>query len=138
MTKRKTAMTKSYLRNKDKVEQQTEKYGKSIHLVNESNNEKDYKANKDDKMDYDDDCNGRLECKNKSVQNCTWKKVEVIHTKDGKDSGLFAMEDIATDDSIIEYMGKIKYKRRENNYVMKINGLNLWINGDEMVDQHNT
>jgi hypothetical protein len=103
-------------------------------LVNESNNEKDYKANKDDKMDYDDDCNGRLECKNKSVQNCTWKKVEVIHTKDGKDSGLFAMEDIATDDSIIEYMGKIKYKRRENNYVMKINGLNLWINGDEMVD----
>jgi hypothetical protein len=28
------------------------------------------KANKDDKMDCDDDCNGRLECKNKRVQKC--------------------------------------------------------------------
>jgi palmitoyltransferase ZDHHC9/14/18 len=28
-------------------------------------------------------------------------------------------------------MGKIEYKRREKNYVMKINGMNLWINGNE-------
>ncbi len=40
------------------------------------------------------------------------------------------MEDIDKDDYVIEYMGKIEYKRRENNYIMKINGMNLWINGD--------
>jgi hypothetical protein len=28
---------------------------------------KDCKANKEDKMDCDDDCNGRLDCKNKRV-----------------------------------------------------------------------
>ncbi len=55
---------------------------------------KDCEANKEDKMDCDDDCNGRLDCKNKRVQKCTWKKVEVRQTKDGKGSGLFAMEDI--------------------------------------------
>ena len=33
--------------------------------------------------------------------------------------------------TVIEYVGKIEYKRRENNYVMKINGMNLWINGDK-------
>jgi hypothetical protein len=32
---------------------------------------KDYKANKKDKMDCDDDCNGVLDCKNKRVQECT-------------------------------------------------------------------
>jgi hypothetical protein len=31
---------------------------------------KDCKANKDDKMDCNDDCNGRLDCKNKKVQKC--------------------------------------------------------------------
>ncbi len=86
---------------------------------------KDCKANKDDKMDCDDDCNGGLDCKNKKVQMCLWKKVEVRHTKDGKGSGLFAMEDIDKDDYVIEYMGKIEYKRREINYMMKINGMNL-------------
>jgi hypothetical protein len=40
---------------------------------------KDYKANKDDKMDCNDDCNGGLDCKNKRVQKCLWKKVEVRH-----------------------------------------------------------
>ncbi len=35
-------------------------------------------------------------------------------------------------------MGKIEYKRRENNYIMKINGMNLLINGVKMVDLHNT
>ena len=50
---------------------------------------KDCKANKDDKMDCNDDCNGGLDCKNKRVQKCLWKKVEVRHTKDGKVSGLF-------------------------------------------------
>jgi hypothetical protein len=92
---------------------------------------KDCKANKDDKMDCDDDCNGGLDCKNKSVQKCLWKKVEVRHTKDGKGSGLFAMEDIEEDDYVIEYVGKIEYKRRENNYVMKVTGMNLKINGDK-------
>ncbi len=91
---------------------------------------KDYEANKDDKMDCDDDCNGRWDCKSKRVQKCLWKKVEVRNTKDGKGSGLFAIEDIEKDDYVIEYVGKIEYKRRENNYVMKINGMNLWINGD--------
>jgi SET domain-containing protein len=92
---------------------------------------KDYKANKDDKMDCDDDCNGRLDCKNKRVQKCLWKKIDVRHTQDGKGSSLFAMEDIEKDDYVIEYVGKIEYKRRENNYVMKIKGMNLWINEDK-------
>jgi palmitoyltransferase ZDHHC9/14/18 len=72
-----------------------------------------------------------LDCKNKRVQKCIWKKVEVRHTKDGKGSGLIAMEGVEKDDYVIEYVGKIEYKRRENNYVMKINGMNLWINGDK-------
>ncbi len=50
---------------------------------------------------------------------------KVRHTKNGKGSGLFAIEDIEKDDYVIEYMGKIEYKRRENNYVKKINGMNL-------------
>jgi hypothetical protein len=41
------------------------------------------------------------------------------------------MEDIDKDDYVIEYMGKIDYNRRENNYMMKINEMNLWINGDK-------
>ncbi len=72
---------------------------------------KDCKANKDDMMDCNDNCNGGLDCKNKRVQKCIWKKVEVRHTKDGKGSGLFAMEDIDKDDYVIEYVGKIEYKR---------------------------
>ncbi len=48
--------------------------------------------------------------------------------KDGKGSGLFAMENIKKDEYVIEYVGKIEYKRTENNYVMKINGMSLWIN----------
>ncbi len=35
---------------------------------------KDCKANKEDKMDCDDDCNGKLDHKNKRVQKCIWKK----------------------------------------------------------------
>ncbi len=35
---------------------------------------KDCKANKDDKMDFNDDCNGGLDCKNKRVQKYLWKK----------------------------------------------------------------
>jgi hypothetical protein len=91
---------------------------------------KDCKANKDDKMDCNYDYNGGLDCKNKRVQKCLWKKVEVRHTKDGKGSSLFAIEHIDKDDYVIEYVGKIEYKRRENNYMMKINRINLWINGD--------
>jgi hypothetical protein len=53
------------------------------------------------------------------------EKVEVRNAKDGKGSGLFAMEDTEKDDYVIEYLGKIEYKRRENNYVMKINRMNL-------------
>jgi SET domain-containing protein len=41
------------------------------------------------------------------------------------------MEDIEKDDFVIEYVGKIKYNRRENNYVMKITRINLWINGEK-------
>jgi hypothetical protein len=92
---------------------------------------KDCKANNDDKMDCNDDCNGGLDCKNKRVQKSLWKKVELRHTKDGKGSGLFAMENIDKDDYVIEYVGKIEFKRREDNYMMKINGMNLWINGDK-------
>jgi SET domain-containing protein len=92
---------------------------------------KDCKANKDDRMDCDDECNGGLDCKNRRVQKCKWKQVEVRKTTDGKSKGLFAMEDIETDEYVIKYMGKIEYKRMENNYVMKINGMNLWINGDK-------
>jgi hypothetical protein len=39
------------------------------------------------------------------------------------------MEDIEKDEYVIEYMGKIEDKKMENNYVMKINGMNLLING---------
>jgi SET domain-containing protein len=41
------------------------------------------------------------------------------------------MEDIDKDDYVIEYVGKIEYKRRKNNYMVKINRMNLWINWDE-------
>jgi SET domain-containing protein len=58
------------------------------------------------------------------------EKNELRKTKDGKGSILFAMEDIVKDEYVIEYMGKIEYKRTGNNYVMKINGMNLWINGN--------
>jgi SET domain-containing protein len=53
-----------------------------------------------------------------------------------KGIGLFAMEDIEKYDYVIEYVGKNEYKRRENNYIMNINGMNLWINGDKNL--HNT
>jgi SET domain-containing protein len=92
---------------------------------------KDCKANKDDKMDCDDDCNDGLDFKNKRVQQCLWRKVEVRHTKDGKGKGLCAMEDIEKDDYVIDYVGKIEYKRRESNYIMKINRMNLSIIGDK-------
>jgi SET domain-containing protein len=65
--------------------------------------------------------------KTKEYKNA-YEKGEVRHTKDGKGSGHFAMEDIEKDDYVIEYVGKIEYKRRENIYFMKINGMNLWIN----------
>jgi hypothetical protein len=41
------------------------------------------------------------------------------------------MEDIEKDENVIEYVGIIEYKRRENNYVIKIHGMNLWINGNK-------
>jgi hypothetical protein len=89
---------------------------------------KDCKANKEDNMDCDDNCNGGMDYKNKRVQKCTWKKVEVRQTQDGKGSSLFAMEDIEKDEYVIENVGKFEYKRRDNNYVMKISEMNLWIN----------
>jgi hypothetical protein len=81
---------------------------------------KDCKANRDNKMDCNDDCNSGLDYKNKKVQKCPWKKVEVRHKKYGKGSGLFAMEDIDKDDYVIEYVGKIEYNRIENNYMLKL------------------
>jgi hypothetical protein len=48
------------------------------------------------------------------------QKGEVRPTKDGKGSGLFAMEDIKKGENVIENVGRIECKRRENNYVMKI------------------
>jgi SET domain-containing protein len=81
-------------------------------------------------MDCDDDCNGGLDCKKQKSTKMLMKKGEVRHAKDGKGSGHFSMEDIEKDDYVIEYVGKIEYKSREINYVMKINGMNLWINGD--------
>ncbi len=71
---------------------------------------KNCKTNKDDKMDCNDDCNGRLDCKNKRVKKCLWKKVEVRHTKDGKGSGLFAMEDIDKDDMSLNTWRKLNTK----------------------------
>jgi palmitoyltransferase ZDHHC9/14/18 len=49
-------------------------------------------------------------------------------TKDGKGRGLIAMENIEKDEYVVECMGKIEYQKMENNYVMKISGMNLWIN----------
>jgi hypothetical protein len=70
---------------------------------------KDCEANKDGGPYCDDECNGRLDRKNKRVQKCKWKKVEVRKTKDGKGRGLFAMEAIEKDEYFIEYVGKIEY-----------------------------
>ncbi len=72
-----------------------------------------------------------MDCKNKRVQKCIWKKEEERQTKDGKGSGLFAMEEIEKDDYVMEYVVKFEYKRSENNYIMKINGMNLWIKGNK-------
>jgi hypothetical protein len=41
------------------------------------------------------------------------------------------MEDIEKEECVIQYGGKIEYQRMENNYVMKINGMNLGINGNK-------
>ncbi len=41
------------------------------------------------------------------------------------------MEDIDKDHFVIEYVGKIEYKRRENNHMMKINRMIFLINGDK-------
>ena len=41
------------------------------------------------------------------------------------------MEVIEIDEYVIKYVGENDYKRTENNYVMKINGMNLWINGNK-------
>ncbi len=43
------------------------------------------------------------------------EKVKVRHTKDGKGSGLFAMEDIEKDDYVIEYVGKLNAKEGRTN-----------------------
>jgi hypothetical protein len=56
------------------MDSKTERCSKSIRLVNKFNNEiKKCIANKDARMDYDDECNGGLDCKNKSVKKCKWK-----------------------------------------------------------------
>ena len=39
------------------------------------------------------------------------KKSRSKENKNGKGSGLFAMKDIEKDEYVIEYMGKIEYKR---------------------------
>jgi hypothetical protein len=52
--------------------------------------------------------------------------------------GSNAMKDIEKDEHAIEYVGKIEYKGMENNYVIKINGMNLSINRKKKVDQHHT
>jgi hypothetical protein len=44
-------------------------------------------------------------------------------------AAFFAPEDIEKVDYVIEYMGKTEYKTRENNYIMKIIGMHLWVNG---------
>ncbi len=59
------------------------------------------------------------------------EKVELRQAKDGKGSGLFSMEDIEKDEYVIEYVEKIEHEQRENNYIMKINGMNLGINGNK-------
>jgi SET domain-containing protein len=69
--------------------------------------------------------------KTKEYKSANGKKVGVRHIKDGKGSSLFAMEDIDKDDNVIEYVGKNDYTRRENKHMMKINGMNLRINGDK-------
>jgi hypothetical protein len=61
-------------------------------------------------MDCNDDCNGRLDCKKQKITKVPLEKVEVSHTKDGKGSGLFAMEDIDRDEYVIEYVRKLNTK----------------------------
>ncbi len=46
-------------------------------------------------------------------------------------TGILQFFPIEKDDYVKEYAGKIECKRGKNNYIMKINGMNLWIYGDK-------
>ncbi len=54
---------------------------------------KDCNENLDTLVECEKDCNGRMNCTNKGIQTGIWKKVERRVTQ-GRDNGLFAMEDL--------------------------------------------
>jgi hypothetical protein len=86
---------------------------------------KDCNENLDTLVECKKDCNGGMNCTNKRIQTCIWKKVDRRVTQ-GRDNGLFAMEDLKKGDFIIEYVGKIFYKEQDNKYGMRIL---IWIYG---------
>ncbi len=87
---------------------------------------KDCNENLDRLVECKKDCNGGMNCTNKKIQTGIWKKVERRVTQ-GRDNGLFAMEDLKKGNFIIKYVGKIVYKEQNNKYGMRIADMDLWI-----------
>ena len=77
-------------------------------------------------VECEKDCNGRMNYTNKRIQTGIWKEVERRVTQ-GRDNGLFAMEDLKKGNFIIKYMGKIVYKEQDNKYGMRIADMDLCI-----------
>ncbi len=66
---------------------------------------KDCNENLDMLVECKKDCNGGINCTNKRILTGIWKKVERWVTQ-GRDNGLFAMEDLKKGNFIIKYVGK--------------------------------
>jgi SET domain-containing protein len=84
-------------------------------------------------VECDENCKGGEGCVNKKIQKYEWEKVKRKITK-GKGYGLIASEDIEEDDFIVEYIGKVVCKNRENNYAMQHKGMELYIDPSKMVN----
>ncbi len=59
-----------------------------------------FNENLDTLVECKKDCNGGMNCTNKRIQTGIWKKVERRVTQ-GRDKGLFAMEDLKKGNFII-------------------------------------
>jgi hypothetical protein len=95
---------------------------------------KQCKENSDCYVECDEYCTSGELCTNKRIQKKMWKSVEKKMTENGKEYGLFVMEDCKIGDFIIEYVGKVVQTEHtiNNIYYMSINGARLWINATNM------
>jgi histone-lysine N-methyltransferase SETD2 len=95
---------------------------------------KQCKENSDCYVECDDDCSSGKQCTNKRIQNEIWKSVEQKMTENGKENGLFVMEDCKIGDLIIEYVGRVVTTKHtiNNIYYMSIDNAPLWINATNM------